>query len=84
MIKNPLANAGDAGDMGSVPGLERSPGRGNGTPLQYSGLGNPTVRGAWRATVCGAAKSQIRLSMQEQATIKNVEVMKKRNWVLSS
>ena len=47
MVKNPPANAGDAGDMGSVPGLERSPGRGNGTPLQYSGLENPMVTGAW-------------------------------------
>ena len=62
VVKNPPANAGDAGDMGSVPGLERSPGRGNGTPLQYSGLGNPMERGAWRATVHGVAKSRTRLS----------------------
>ena len=40
-----------AGDMGSIPGSGRSPEEGNGNPLQYSCLGNPTDRGAWRATV---------------------------------
>ena len=45
-----------AGDMGSTPGSGRSPGEGNGNPLQYSCLGNPMDRGAWRATVHGAAK----------------------------
>ena len=43
-------------------GQEDSPGVGNGNPLQYSCLGNPMDRGAWRATVHGAAKSQTRLS----------------------
>jgi len=47
MVKNPSANA---GDMGSVPGLGRSPGGGNDNPLQYSCLGNPMDRGAWWAT----------------------------------
>ena len=47
---------------GSIPGLGRSPGEGNGNPLQYSCLGNPTNRGAWWATVCGVAKSQALLS----------------------
>ena len=51
-----------AGDLGSIPGLGRSPGEGNGTPLQYSCLENPMDRGAWRATVHGVAKSQTRLS----------------------
>ena len=51
-----------AGDLGSIPGLGRSPGDGNGNPLQYSCLGNPTGRGAWRATVHGVAKSLTRLS----------------------
>ena len=41
VVKNPLANAGDAGDSGSVPASGRSPGRGNGNPLQYSCLENP-------------------------------------------
>ena len=51
MVKNLPANAGDAGDVGSIPGSRRSPGVGNGNPLQYSCLGNPMDRGAWWATV---------------------------------
>ena len=47
-----------AGDMGSIPGLGRSPGEGNGNPLQSSCLGNPMDRGTWWATVHGVAKSQ--------------------------
>ena len=46
MVKNLPANAGDSGDAGSNPGLGRSPGGGNGNPLQYSCLGNPMDRGA--------------------------------------
>ena len=48
----------NAGDPGSIPGSGRSPGEGNGYPLQYSCLENPMDRGAWRATVHGVAKSQ--------------------------
>ena len=51
--KNPLANA---VDMGLIPGLGRSPGEGNGHPLQYSCLGNPIDRGAWQATIHGVTK----------------------------
>ena len=51
VLKNPPAKAGDTRDAGSVPGLRRSPGEGNGDPLQCSCLGNPMDRGAWRATV---------------------------------
>ena len=47
MVKNPLANTGDIGDVGSIPGLGRSPGEGNGNPLQYSCLENSMDRGAW-------------------------------------
>ena len=50
------------GDMGSIPGLGRSPGEGNGNPLQYSCLENPMDGGAWRAAVHGVAKSRTRLS----------------------
>ena len=50
-------NAGDTRDMGSIPGLGRSPGVGNGRPLQYSCMENFMDRGAWRATVHGIAKS---------------------------
>ena len=52
------ANAGDTGDVDLIPGSKRSPGIGNGIPLQYSCLENPTDRGAWWATVHGVAKSQ--------------------------
>ena len=62
MVKNPLANAGDAG---LIPGLERSPGEGNGKPLQYSCLGNPMDRGVWRATVHGVRESEA----TEQASV---------------
>ena len=62
MVNNPPANAGDAGEMGLIPGLGRSPGEENGNPLQYSCLGNPMDRGAWWATVRGVTKSQTRLS----------------------
>ena len=62
-VKNALANAGDARDAGSVPGLERFPGRQNGNPLQCACVGNPMDRGAWWATVHGVAKSQTQLSM---------------------
>ena len=48
-------------DAGSIPGLGRSPGEGNGNPLQYSCLENPMDGGAWWATVHGVAKSQIQL-----------------------
>ena len=54
VVKNLPANA---GDMGSIPGLGRSPEGGNGKPLQYFLLGNPMDRGAWWAAVQGATKS---------------------------
>ena len=49
MVKNLPANAGDTRDVDSIPELGRSPGVGNGTPLQYSGLGNFMDGGAWQA-----------------------------------
>ena len=55
------ASAYNVGDPGLIPGLGRSPGEGNGNPLQYSCLGVPMDRGAWWATVCGLAKNQARL-----------------------
>ena len=58
MVKNLPTNSGDTGDMGLIPGLERSSGGGNGNPLQYSCLENPMDRRAWRTTVHGAAKNQ--------------------------
>ena len=58
-VKNPPANA---EDMGSIPGLERSTGEGNGNPPQYSCLENSMDGGAWWATVHGVAKSQTGLN----------------------
>ena len=52
----------NVGDRGSIPGLGRSTGEGNGNPLQYSCLENPKDRGAWWATVPGVTKSRTRLS----------------------
>ena len=51
-----------ARDKGSIPGWGRSPGEGNGNPLQYSGLENPMDGGAWRTAVLGVSKSWTRLS----------------------
>ena len=52
----------NAGDLGSIPVLGRSPGRGHGNPLQYSGLENPMDRGVWWAMVHGVTKCWTRLS----------------------
>ena len=62
MVKNPPANAGDTRDVGSIPGLGRSPGEGSGNLLQYSCLGNLMDRGALQATIHGVTKSWTRLS----------------------
>ena len=62
MVQNPLASAGDARDVGLIPGLGRSPGEGSGTPLQYSCLEDPMDGGAWWAAVHGVSKSRTRLS----------------------
>ena len=54
VVKNSPANSGDIKDKGSIPGSGRSPGDGNGSPLQYSCLKNPMDTGAWQATVFGS------------------------------
>ena len=63
-VVNLPANAGDARDRGSIPGLGSSPRVGNGNPLQYSCLENSVDRGAWRATVPGV----VELDMTEQVS----------------
>ena len=62
-VKESTCSAGDAGDVGLIPGLGRSPGEGNGYPLQYSCLWNPMDRRAWWATVQRFTKSWPQLSM---------------------
>ena len=57
VVKNLPANAEDARDVGFIPGSGRSPGGGNGNPLQYSCLGNPMARGAWQAMLHGVTES---------------------------
>ena len=57
MLNNLPANAGKTRNLGSIPGLGRSPGGGHGNLLQYSCLENPMDRGAWRATVRGNKES---------------------------
>ena len=60
--KESTCNAGDTGDAGSIPGSGRSPGAGNGNPLQYSCLKNLMHRGVWQARIHGVAKSRTQLS----------------------
>ena len=62
VVKNRPAKVGDKRDTGSIPGLARSPGEGNGNPLQHSCLENSMDRGAWQATVHGVKKSQTQLN----------------------
>jgi len=61
VVKNPLANAGDARDEGLIPGFGRYPGVGNGNLFQYSCLENPMDRGAWQTTVRRVSKKWIQL-----------------------
>ena len=72
MVKNSPANAGDVGDAGSIPDLGRSPGEGNGNPLQYSCLRNPKDRGAWQATVYEVTKSRTQLGDQAQFRVHGI------------
>ena len=61
VVKNQPGNAGDARGAGSISGLGRGPGEGDGNPLQYC-WDDPMDRGAWQATVHGVEKNQTRLS----------------------
>ena len=67
LVRNLPASAGGVRDVSSIPGSGRSPGGGNGNPLQYSCLGNPLDRGAWRATVHGVTKSEHRIQLEEKS-----------------
>ena len=69
VVKNLPTNAGGSGDSSLIPGSGRSHGEGNGNPLKYSCLKNPTDRGAWQAIVHGVTKSQAQLSMHSWKNI---------------
>ena len=70
MVKNPLANAGDTRDVGSIPVSGRFPGGGHGNPVQYSCLENPMDRGAWWAAVYGVAQSRTLLKQLSSSSSK--------------
>ena len=72
VVKNLPATAGDARDVGPIPGCGRSPREGSGNPLQYSHLGNPIDRGAWRAVVCGVARVRNDLATKQQQSIERM------------
>ena len=77
VVENLPADAGDAGDSGLIPGSGRSPLGGHSNALRFSCLENPMDRGAWQATVHGAAKSQTRLkrlSMHSHTHTHNVNM----------
>ena len=71
----------NVGDLGLIPGSERSPGERNGNPLQYSCPKNPMDGGAWWATVHGVAKSQTQLKSCQSTKLKT-ELKKKKNHLL--
>ena len=75
IVKNSAANAGDTGDLGSIPGLGRSPGEGNGNPLYIPCLENPMKRGAWRTTVHRVAKSQKQLHAYTHTVVQSGHFM---------
>ena len=75
MAKKLPANAGDARDVGKIPGSGKSPGAGNGTLRQYSSLENSMGRGDWWATVRGVTKSRTQLSTQANCWCSEVSDM---------
>ena len=75
MVKNLPAKAGDTRDVGSIPGLGRSPGGGNGNPLQYACLENLMDGGPWWATVHGVTKSWTQLKQLSTVYMKEYFIM---------
>ena len=79
--KESTCNTGDAGDMGSIPGLGRPPGVGHDNPLQCSGLENPMDREAWRVTVHGITKSRTQLKRLSTHTREAIDIQLKSPWL---
>ena len=75
MVKNLPAKAGDTRDVGSIPGLGRSPGGGNGNPLQYACLENLVDGGPWWATVHGVTKTWTQLKQLSTVYMKEYFIM---------
>ena len=84
MVKNPLANAGDSGDAGSIRGSGRCPGEGTGKPLQCSCLKISMDRGAWWATVHGVAQSQTHMGQLIYAAKDPAHLLPKQNGSIQS
>ena len=84
VVKNPPASAGDAGGTGSIPGSGRSPGEGNGNPLQCSCLENPRDGGAWWAAIYGVAQSRTRLKRLSSSSRSNmfINILSSHMWSL--
>ena len=74
LVKNLPTNAGDRRDTSLIPASGRSPGEGNGSPLQYSCLGNPIDIGVWWATIHGVSRSQTQTNQQAQ---RHVHIIKR-------
>ena len=83
-VKNPPANAGDKRDVGSIPGLGRSPNEGNGNPLLYFCLENPRDRAVWWAAVQRVAKSSTRLKQLSTCSIRNLSASTRNSGVLTT
>ena len=87
VVKNPPASVGDIRDVGSIPGSERSPGDGNGNPLQYSCLENPLDRRAWQALVYKVTKSWTQLKWLRMQSVRNNNIIDficyEANWIVN-
>ena len=83
IIKNPSANAGDKRDSGLIPGSGRSPGEGNGYPLQYSCLENPMDREAWQTTVHRVSNDQTQLKQLSMHTCWSRDIKFVIRWIRS-
>ena len=87
VVKNPPASVGDIRDVGSIPGSERSPGDGNGNPLQYSCLENPLDRRAWQDPVYKVTKSWTQLKWLRTQSVSNNNIMDficyEANWIVN-